>query len=423
MVFLFEDAKLEPDKKYYHYFIIMTDLKNCRICGSENLTNVLDLGDQVLASRFPLRDDPDPLAAPLVLCKCEGECGLIQLRHTVAASEMYTDNYGYRSGLNEMMRAHLKMIVDDLYSYSVPTSGDVALDIGSNDGTLLSYHSPDITRIGIDPTGEQFRQYYEPGIRLEPDFFTCESYNRVTDQKAKYVTSISMFYDLPRPLEFMKDVARVLASDGIWIMEQSYLPTMIERTSYDTVCHEHLEYYAFAQIEWMCARANLRVLDVKLNDCNGGSFRVIIGHADSAYASNTEAIDAIKMHDSVNFDNFVKACEDHRTKLVELLRSLKAKGKTISLYGASTKGNTLLQYCNIGTDLIDNAAERNPLKYGCRTPKTNIPIVSESEVRALNPDYLLVLPWHFREGIVKREAEYIARGGKLIFPLPCVQII
>ena len=224
----------------------------------------------------------------------------------------------------------------------------------------------------------------------------------------------------------MKDVAKVLASDGVWIMEQSYLPTMIQNNSYDTICHEHLEYYTFFQISWMCKRVGLRVLNVSLNDCNGGSFRVAICHENAPYTSNLFAIEHIEeTEESVGLElkNFVERCKFHRWQLRDMLCFFSVQKKKVCIYGASTKGNTLLQYGNLDKTLITAAAERNPAKYGCRTPGTNIPIVSESEVRAMKPDYMLVLPWHFREGIIEREKEYLEQGGQLIFPLPEVDIV
>jgi hypothetical protein len=323
------------------------------------------------------------------------------------------------------MRLHLKTLVDELYSYIKPGPGDIVIDIGSNDGTLLGYHSPDAVRVGIDPTGPQFKEFYADGIKLIPDFFTFANYAKeFGERKAKCVTSISMFYDLPAPLDFMKDVAKVLSDDGVWIMEQSYMPTMLDRNSYDTVCHEHLEYYTFFQIEWMCKRAGLRVLNVSLNECNGGSFRVAICHENAPYTSNLFAIEAIEEKEkSIDLKGFVLRCMEHRQQLRDLMCFLSVQKKTVYIYGASTKGNTMLQYGSIDSGLIIAAAERNPAKYGCRTPRTNIPIVSEEEVRAAKPDYMLVLPWHFREGIVEREKEYLNQGGQLIFPLPVIDIV
>lgn len=407
--------------------VMYSTLKACRICES-GIQDVFDLGSQVIASRFPEKNEADPPSVPLVLSKCTGDCGLVQLKHTVTPDEMYLHNYGYRSGLNESMQAHLKTIVNEMTSYVNLRDGDSVLDIGSNDSTLLSYYPTNVTRIGIDPTGEQFRSYYPSDVKLVPDFFSGETYNKhFGDKKVRCVTTISMFYDLPRPLEFVRDVASILSEDGVWIMEQSYMPTMLERNSFDTICHEHLEYYTFQQIAWMCDKAKLKIIDVTRNDCNGGSFRVVISHMVSPYEPKHDNIQTLvdyeKTLSPTAMQEFDSRCQTQKQKMLDLLTKLRSEGKTVCLYGASTKGNTLLQYYGIDSSMVICAAERNPQKFGCRTPLTNIPIVSEEEVRALKPDYMIVLPWHFREGFLVREQTYLVEGGHFIFPLPEVDIV
>ena len=211
----------------------MQSITCCRMCKSQNLKEVFDFGNQVLGCRFPAAKDPEPPRGPLVLVECKGECGLLQLRDTVSGDEMYTTcTYGYRSGLNESMKSHLWTIVDDLYTWRKPEPSDIVLDIGSNDGTLLGFHSDETVRTGIDPTSRQFLEFYDKDIITVPDFFTAETFRKVHgDKKAKYVTTVSMFYDLPDPHKFTKDVESILDEDGIWIMEQSYMPTMLERNA------------------------------------------------------------------------------------------------------------------------------------------------------------------------------------------------
>jgi len=384
------------------------------------------LGDHVLSSRFPRIDESDPPRAPLVLVKCAGECGLLQLSTTVDNTELYTDSYGYRSGINESMQEHLRKLVGDITSICAPAAGDVVLDIGSNDGTLLSYYPSYTKRIGIDPTGIQFLKYYNSEIKLIPEFFSRDVFRKEMGEKnAKYVTSISMFYDLPDPLSFVKDVAGIMSEDGIWTMEQSYAPTMLENTLFDTICHEHLEYYCLKQIEWMVSRAGLRIINASLNECNGGSFRMFICHENADYKTDYKSIEKLR-HKEINTSQminiFVKECKEYKEKINETIHEILRKGETISIYGASTKGNTLLQFCGIDSTMIKNVAERNEMKYGCRTPGTNIPIISEDEVRKTHPSYMLVLPWHFRESIIDREGDYLKNGGKFIFPLPYIEI-
>jgi NDP-4-keto-2,6-dideoxyhexose 3-C-methyltransferase len=414
---------------------MITENKFCRICQNTNLITILDLGVQSLASRFPTTNESDPIKAPLVLEKCVGDqsvCGLVQLKYIVDSDELYTYNYGYRSGLNKTMTDHLQNLVKDIEAYNILNDNDLVMDIGSNDATLLkSYGNNNLQKVGVDPTLSQFKEYYPESINAIENYFTYEAVKEfLNEQKVKIITSICMFYDLPDPLQFMKDIAKILHKDGVWITEQSYMPTMLQRKSFDTVCHEHIEYYSIKQLQWMCERANLKIINVELNDSNGGSFRLYISHIDSKYESNANSINNLIILENnmgldtlTPFEEFAQTCIECKEEMTLLINKICKENKTIYIYGASTKGNTLLQYYNLDSTKIIGAAERNPRKFGCRTPGTNIPIVSEDEMRNVNPDYLLVLPWHFREEFIKRESKYIESGGSLIFPLPVVEII
>ena len=415
----------------------ISEIKKCRICGNDQFINVIDLGNQALSGRFPGKDEPDPPRAPLVLVKCDNSknhdaCGLVQLKHSVPPLEMYTCGYGYRSGINTTMSDHLAGITRKVQGMVSLKKDDIVLDIGSNDGTLLkSYTAGDIRRIGMDPGGEQYRKYYPDTIRLVSDFFNAASFRTAfPGGKAKIITSIAMFYDLEEPMDFVKNIGEILDRDGVWVLEQSYLPTMLARNSFDTICHEHLEYYAFHQIDWMLRKNQLRAIGIEFNDINGGSFRVYVTHADSSLRPDREALDravqseqALKLDTARPYRDFCDRVEKIRTDLNTLLKAEKAKGRKIYVYGASTKGNVLLQYFNIDSSLITAAAERNAEKWGSRTPGTNIPIISEEEARKQNPDYFLPLPWHFRREFIERESEFLKKGGKFIFPLPEVEIV
>jgi len=412
-------------------------IDRCRICGNTKLVDILDLGDQCLAAIFPKEGEPDPSLVPMKLVKCDesdsSKCGLLQLSHTVDKDLLYTDHYGYRSGINTTMSKHLKDLVGEIESRAVIESGDVIVDVGSNDCTLLKSYSKgsDLRRVGIDPTGLQFRDYYREDVQLLPQFFSASVYkDSFKDTKVKIITTISMFYDLPNPVGFARDIKAILAEDGVWVTEQSYCVTMLERNSFDTICHEHLEYYTLRQIQFIAKVAGLKIVDVSLNECNGGSFRITLTHEDNHSISvNTAAIEALEakerdlqFHTNIPFEQFMERCEDLKKQTVKFLTEAVDAGKSIYIYGASTKGNTLLQYYGIDNTVITAAAERNVRKYGCRTPSTNIPIVSEAEMREANPDYLLVLPWHFKDEFIEREQEYIDGGGALVFPLPSLTI-
>jgi hypothetical protein len=405
-------------------------LERCRLGGSRNLIPVLHLGYQELTGVFPRSAAEKITSGPLELVWCP-DSGLLQLAHSYDPHEMYGENYGYRSGLNASMVRHLENKIRKLERLAAPSAGDVVLDIGSNDGTTLkAYRTSGLRRIGIDPTGEKFREYYPEGVRLVPDFFGAARYRDVESRPASIVTSIAMFYDLDDPVGFARQVSEVLHDDGIWHFEQSYMPSMLRMTSYDTICHEHLEYYSLATVKRILEAADLRLLDVEMNAVNGGSFAVTAVKAGSRRAPNhsllgwlLEQEDRMGLQTPRPYREFEERVFRHRQDLVRLVRALVADGKKVLGYGASTKGNVLLQFCGFGPNDVPAIAEVNADKFGRVTPGTHIPIVSESEARAMSPDYFLVLPWHFKEGILQREREYLSGGGKMIFPFPEIEIV
>ncbi|OHC73809.1 MAG: hypothetical protein A3G18_00560 [Rhodospirillales bacterium RIFCSPLOWO2_12_FULL_58_28] len=406
-------------------------VKACRICRSGGLVELFSLGNQSLSGRFPGPDEPDPPSAPLTIVKC-GECGLVQLRDTVDFSQLYTSGYGYRSGTNMSMRNHLAGIANWIKQRCDLQSGDIVVDIGSNDETLLkNFDNAGLRRFGIDPLIGKFSDLYSSDVKTYEGFFSRSAFEKLAPSgKAKVITSISMFYDLENPKEFVTDISDILDKNGIWVLEQSYLPAMMENNSFDTICHEHLEYYCLKQIEYLMERCGLRVFDAERNDCNGGSLRIAACHKNGPYSDNLASLNSLRefeddlgLDDIKLFDDFFTRISLIRNRLVELVKRETAAGKKIYLYGASTKGNILLQYCGIDHNMIIAAAERNPEKWGCRTPGTAIPIISEEEARRANPDYFLVLPWHFRREFIHRESEFLKQGGKLIFPLPEVEIV
>ena len=405
-------------------------IEKCRISGSTNLLSVLSLGDQALTGVFPASSSVPVTVGPLELVWCP-DSGLLQLAHVYEASEMYGENYGYRSGLNASMVRHLTQKIGKLEQFAELAAGDTVLDIGSNDATSLkAYQTGSLKRIGIDPTGAKFRQYYPDDIKLVPDFFTAKNFDSVSKERAKIITSIAMFYDLEDPIAFARDIAHCLTPDGVWHFEQSYMPSMLRLTSYDTICHEHVEYYSLAVVEKILAAADMKVLDVQMNAVNGGSFAVTAGHRNSPLKANRPVIDWLLSQEERMglatprpYREFEERVFRHREDLRRLLRALRDDGKRIVGYGASTKGNVVLQYCGIGPDLVEAIAEVNPDKFGHVTPGTHIPIVSEADALKMKPDYYLVLPWHFKDNILQREQKFLADGGKMIFPFPEIEIV
>jgi len=407
------------------------EIQHCRVDQSPNLVSVLNLGHQALTGVFPKQSSEPITVGPLELVWCSSS-GLLQLKHSYESSEMYGDNYGYRSGLNQSMVNHLTDKIAYLERLVPLNGGDVVVDIGSNDATTLkAYRTSGLRRIGIDPTGRKFANFYPADITLVPDFFSSSAYSSVESRKTRIVTSIAMFYDLETPIEFARQIESILADDGIWHFEQSYMPSMLRLNSYDTVCHEHLEYYSLGVVKTILEHAGLRLVDVVMNAINGGSFAVTAAKAtNKSIKSNQPVIDwLLEQEDRMGlntprpFRDFEERVFRHRDDLTRLIRTLGADGKRILGYGASTKGNVVLQFCGLTATDIPGIAEVNPEKFGCVTPGTHIPIFSEDEAKASNPDYYLVLPWHFKDGIVRREKEFLARGGRMIFPFPEIEIV
>lgn len=407
-----------------------TELLNCRICNNTELKEVLDLGNQVITSRFPLKGDDSTPQTKISLVMCS-ECRLVQLKYTTHSSELYEHLYGYRSGISNTMKEHLLKYNREIMSMISCEEGDYVLDIGSNDATFLHNYPISLNRIGCDPTGSQFIQYYKD-IKLIPTYFSegvirKELYNEVHNElpSFKVVSSISMFYDLPNPVQFAKDIHAILHPDGIWTLEQSYVATMLEKNSIDTICHEHLEYYGLKQIKEIMDRSDFKIIKVSKNDCNGGSFRIYVcKKSNMKYIEDTNNISEILMeenrqciHTYERYTTFYEDCLKYVNRLKTFIRYVNEDKKSVYIYGASTKGNCLLQFGGIDSSYIPFAVERNPLKYG-RTTSTGIEIISEEQMRKNAPHYLLILPWHFRNEIIEREATFLNEGGTLIFPFP-----
>lgn len=406
-------------------------INECRICGNKNLVKVLDLGEQTLTGVFPKKKDQVITRGPIQLVKCNGGdecCGLLQMAHSYDLGEMYGDNYGYRSGLNPSMVKHLHAKVERILGIVDLSDKPIVLDIGSNDGTTLSaYPTEKCIRVGIDPTSAKFRQYYPEGVTIIADFFSGRRFDKAfPGRKARVVTSFSMFYDLERPMDFVREVAGILDEKGIWVFEQSYMPLMLERNSYDTACHEHLEYYGLRQIDWMLSRCGLKIVDVEFNDVNGGSFSVTAAKVDSSYAECAKAKQILDREKAIGLGGlepyleFAKRTEESRDELRAFVKQVRADGRQVAFLGASTKGNVLLQYCGFTEEDVKAVGEVNPDKFGVFTPGTLLPIVDERELLADEPDYLVVLPWHFRDFFIKK---YQLTKGRLVFPLPKLEII
>jgi len=411
---------------------------SCRICGSDKLEPVIDLGKQCLASIFETDTPPpewlkEPYPLELVRCAAPDGCGLLQLGHSISPQVLYR-HYGYRSGINERMHRNLVEIAHAAEKMADLQPGDTACDIGCNDGTLLTALATDgVDKLGIDPAENVIKFARNKGLDVICDFFSRRVYeNARPGKKAKIIATIAMFYDLDDPENFVRDVSSVLADDGVWVMEMAYFPFILKNNSFDTICHEHLEYYCLRQLEWLFDRQRLNIHRVEFNDINGGSIRLFIRkHTAGPVPENTRKTltrirqdeVALKLDTNAPYNDFYKSAQTIRHELKQLLDNIRIRGKTVYAYGASTKVNTILQFCDINNRLISKAADRNPEKWDSRTPATHIEIISEQQARSENPDYFLVLPWSFIDVFKERESGFLKNGGKFILPLPHVQIL
>ena len=407
----------------------------CRICGNDDLVPVVDLGNQCLSGIFPKKNAPDPSRSPLQLIKCDNSknsdvCGLLQLKQNANLNEMYGSTYGYHSSISPSMVSHLAEKVDGLVNFVQPDEREIVLDIGCNDGTMLNlFGNTGMKRIGIDPSSEKFIDNFDEDIDVVFDFFSEKAVRKIIpEQKCKIISSIAMFYDIDDPLSFMKEIRSLLAKDGIWALELSYLPLMLKNLTYDQICHEHVTYLGLHQMEWLTNRTGLKIVDVSFNFMNGGSFYLFVSRDDSDYEPNRSQLEeTLKSEDClheleyyVRFNNRILA---HRDELLAMLNILAQTGKKICGYGASTKGNVILNLCGIDKTLLPTICDANPEKYGLVTPGTKIDIVSKSQMRQDRPDYLVVFIWHFRKEILKSEFDYIMNGGTMIFVLPRLHIV
>ena len=405
-------------------------ISNCRSCHSHSLKYVSTLGNQYLTGIFPDAINQRVSKGDLGMVICN-KCSLLQLKNSFDPDAMYGDNYGYLSSLNLHMVKHLKSKSDKLKKISQLEKGDIVIDIGSNDGTSLKNYNKDFILIGIDPTIKKLKKFYRKDIITISDFFSKNSVDRyLNKKKAKIITTISMFYDLSSPVDFAKDIYECLDDQGVWHLEQSYMPMMIKNTSYDTICHEHLEYYSLKSIKYIFDITGFKIIDLEFNDINGGSFAITVSKKNSKHKENSKIIewllkkeDIYKYNSFLTHKNFFQNVEKHKKLFRELLLNLKDMKKKIIGYGASTKGNVILQYCGINSQILDVIVDVNKDKHNKFTPGSKIKIVEESFIKKLKPDYMVVMPWHFKSFIMNKEKPFLNGGGKLIFPLPDIEIV
>jgi len=408
------------------------NLSNCRNCFGKKLNFLFSLGELSFTGKFPKTNKENIPRKEISLVKCQ-KCHLVQLNKNFNLNYLYNTDYGYRSGINHTMRNHLKKVVENLIKIVEPKNNDYVLDIASNDGTLLNFYNKKLTTIGVDPILKKFSKFYRNINYRINGFFSKKVLEKIlcNNKKIKIISALSVFYDLKKPNDFLKDISCILDEKvGVFYLEFCDLGSIIKKNLFDTICHEHLEYYSIEVIIDMAKKNQLRVFDIVQNNINGGSTGFYICKKNALYKNNTTNINKIlKTEIKLNlkklktyknlFNNILKI----KKKLTTMLENLTQKGKIIHGYGASTKGNVLIQFFDLNKNQIRFISDRNPEKKNCYTPGSKIKIISEKLSRRLKPDYYLVLPWHFKKEILLREKKMLKFGTRFIFPLPKIKII
>ena len=405
----------------------------CKNCHQKRLKKVIPIGKQPISSVFLSKKIKNLKKYSLDLYECQN-CKLVQFYKLAPLKNMYGTTYGYRTSLSKMMISHMKAKYKKVLKMKIIKNNSNILDIGSNDGTFLNLFSSDkknINSIGIDPSAKKFEKYYKKNINLIVDFFTFSKIknflikNKIQKENFSLISSFAMFYDVDDPNKFCKDICSLLEPNGIWILEMSYFPLLLSHLTYDQICHEHVAYYTLNSFNKIIEKNDLKIIDISFNEINGGSIEIICAKRNSNHKASKQKIAAV-LNNEEKINNKTYKQFNHRInnvkKTINLFLNEFARQKIIG-YGASTKGNVLLQFCEFSEKELICMAEVNQEKFGSYTPGSKIPILSEKQAKSINPDYMLVLPWHFKETIIQREKKYLDNGGKLIFPLPEIEII
>jgi NDP-4-keto-2,6-dideoxyhexose 3-C-methyltransferase len=403
---------------------------NCRNCNQNRFYNLFSLGKMSYTGKFPKNDRINIPKEEIKLIMCS-DCKLVQISKNFSLDYMYNQDYGYRTGINHTMTNHVKKLVKTINNICNLKKDEVVLDIASNDGTLLSYYSPKLTKVGVDPLINKYKKNYKNVDYKHSSFFAKKILNKkILKKKVRVITALSVFYDLKKPNTFLKEISSIINQhDGIFVLEHADLLSIIKNNLFDTICHEHLAYYSVHIISDMCKKNNLHIFDIEKNNINGGSTRFYICHKQAKYKILSKKIAKFLQTEKKNkidkletYKKFFLRISAIKKELNSFLLRKKQQGKKIHGYGASTKGNLLLQYFDIGKNIITKIAERNPNKVGSFTPGLKIPIVSEQTSRSEKPDLYLVLPWHFKEEILLREKKMLEQKCKFIFPLPNIKV-
>ena len=395
-------------------------IKSCLLCNEKNLKKIFSLGN-LFVSNFVTKDKINKgIKAPLSLMYCS-KCTLLQLSHIAPQEIMYKKFYWYRSGVTKTMRDGLKDIYKSSLKHVNLLKNDVVLDIGANDGTLLKYYKKRFKTIGCEPAKNLTNKLKKNCNYVLNDFWSYTKLNKILLKnklkKPKIITAIGMFYDLENPNRFIRDSALALDENGIFIAQLMCLKSMIDKNDLGNICHEHIEFYSLKSLKYLFEHNGLEIFKIEENDINGGSYRIFCRKL------NKGSIKLVEPNVLTSVKKFVKRVKENKLKTMKFIKSKVKMGKKIFLYGASTKGNTVLQYYNINNKIIPFAAERSPEKWNKYTIGTGVKIISEKKARKLKPDYFLVTPWGFIKEFVKRENVWLKKGGKFILPFPSFKLI
>ncbi|MBI4085285.1 MAG: methyltransferase domain-containing protein [Candidatus Liptonbacteria bacterium] len=399
------------------YLMKIITRKTCRLCGSNKLKSILNLGNLYVSTFVKSRKEKG-MRSPLELVLCQNpKCDLLQLKHTAPQELMYSRHYWYESGINNVIVSDLKQIVSQTIKMAKPKKGDVFLDIGANDGTMLGFVPKKYIRVGCEPADNLQAKLRKNADYAIHDFWYKKTYDKLGLPKAKIITAIGMFYDMEDPSQFVRDAARVLADDGLFIAQMMTLKPMILKNDVGNICHEHLEFYSYPSLVYLFEKNGLEIFKVEENGINGGSYRLFARKLKKGSIKYREL--------KFDYKAFAKRLVENKKKTVEFIKKEVKKGKKVYAYGASTKGNTILQYYGLNSKLIAAAADKDPKKWGKFTVGTLVPIIKEGNARAEKPDYFFVLPWGFIESFKKKEREkgFFKRGGKFIVSIPKFKVI
>ena len=396
-------------------------IKKCRLCSNKKFLRIHDFGNHYVSNFVSKNNINKGIRAPLNLIYCNN-CKLLQLEHSAPQEIMYKKFYWYRSGVTNTMKVALKDIFLKIKKMSLLEKGDTILDIGANDGTLLKYFkNSGFTTIGCEPAKNLTKELKINSNYIINDFWKFKYLKDILDKyrlkKPKVITAIGMFYDLENPSKFISDAAKSLDDNGIFVAQLMCLNSMIKQNDLGNVCHEHLEFYSYRTLKFLFENNGFKIMKIEENEINGGSYRIFC-------KKNIKKSIVYKEKTSLNdIKKFVKRVKENKKKCLNFLEKCQIKGENVFIYGASTKGNTLLQYYGINSKMISYASERSPEKWGKFTIGTGIKIISEKKARNLNPNYFFVMPYGFIKEFIVREKKWLRNGGKFILPYPNFKIL